>query len=410
MATNLGGWFGAAGLLALSAVGLVSDARADVVDDWHDRAVAAVYAARQPPVVQGRTVSLVDLAMFEALNAITPRYRPYLARLDASPQASAQVAAAKAAHDVLVKLCPSQAAAVDQALEAALAAEADSAARRDGGDVGTRAAAALLAARRNDGSDRPDDYRPVTTPGAYVPTVLPAASRWGLVKPFALAEGSQFRPGPPYALNSEAWARDYNEVRRLGAKDNPERSEEQAQIARFWEIVGPATYSPLAQQVAAARHLDLLGHARLLALVSMATVDATIAVFDAKYAYEFWRPVTAIRNGDRDGNEATTRDPTWEPFLPTPMHPEYPCAHCTIQGSAARVLELLGGNDIATVTLTSSTAPGAARRYSRLTDYVAEVVNARVYGGMHYRRSGEVGVELGRRVAEEVVTRQLLPL
>jgi hypothetical protein len=199
-------------------------------------------------------------------------------------------------------------------------------------------------------------------------------------------------------------------VRRLGAKTGSERSEEQTQIGRFWEIVGPATYSPLAQQVAAAQRLDLLDHARLLALVSMATADATVAVFDAKYTYQFWRPITAIRNGDRDGNDATTVDPTWEPFLPTPLHPEYPCAHCTIQASAARVLALLTGSDTVAVALTSSTAPGVTRRYGKLSDYVAEVVNARIYGGMHYRRSGEVGVELGRRVAEEVVRRQLMPL
>lgn len=408
--TSLGSWRRAAGWLALASTGLATQARADVIDDWNDRAVAAVYAAHQSPVAQGRTVTMVDLAMFEALNAITPRYRPYLTPLPASPQASAQVAVAKAAHDVLASLCPTQAAALGQALQAALATERDDDARRDGDALGARAAAALLADRRNDGSDRPDDYRPATTPGTYVPTPLPAASQWGLVRPFALAGGAQFRPGAPYALTSEDWARDYNEVRRLGAKRNSERNAEQSQIASFWEIVGPATYSPLAQQVAAGRHLDLLSHARLLALVSMATSDTAVAVFDAKYAYGFWRPVTAIRNGDRDGNDATTRDPAWEPFLPTPMHPEYPCAHCAIQGSAARALELLVGNDIATVTLTSETAPGAVRRYSRLTDYVEEVVNARIYGGMHYRRSGEVGVELGRRVAEEVMKRQLLPL
>ena len=410
MSTHLGGWLRAAGWLILTSTGLATRAQADVIDDWHDRALVAVYAAHQSPVAQGRTVTLVDLAMFQALNAVTPRYQPYLTRLPASPRASALVAAAKAAHDVLASLCPTQTAVLAPALQAALAAEQDNDARRDGEALGARAAAALLADRRNDGSDRPDNYRPATTPGTYVPTVLPAASQWGGVRPFALVEGSQFRPGPPYALSSEDWARDYNEVLRLGAKSNSERSADQTQIARFWEIVGPATYSPLAQQVARSRHLDLLGHARLLALVSMATSDTSIAVFDAKYAYGFWRPITAIRNGDRDGNDATPRDPAWEPFLPTPMHPEYPCAHCAIQGSAARVLELTGGDEVATVTLTSDTAPGAMRRYSRLTDYVAEVVNARIYGGMHYRRSGEVGVELGRRVAEEVMKGQLLPL
>lgn len=404
------GWLRAAWWLALALTAFATRARADVVDDWHDRAITAVYAAHQSPVAQGRTATIVDLAMFEALNAITPRYRAYLAHVRESPQASARVAVARAAHDVLVNLCPSQAPTLGQAMQAALAGEPDDAARREGDALGAGVAAALLANRRDDGSDRQEDYRPATTPGSYVPTALPAASQWGFVRPFAITEASRFRPDPPYALTSDAWARDYEEVRRLGAKRDSQRNAEQTQIASFWEIVGPATYSPLAQQVAAAGRLDPLDHARLLALVSMATADTAVAVFDAKYAFGFWRPVTAIRNGDRDGNDATTRDPAWEPFLPTPMHPEYPCAHCALQGSAARVLELLVGNNIATVNLTSSTAPGAVRHYSRLTDYVAEVVNARVYGGMHYRRSGEVGVQLGRRVAEDVVERQLRPL
>jgi len=386
-------------------------ARADAVDEWHERAITAVYAARQSPVMQGRTVTMVDLAMFESLNAISPRYEPYLAKLQASASSSAQVAVAKAARDVLAALCPDQAASIDQALEKVLLQEGDETGRREGVDLGARAAAALLADRQGDGNDRADEYRPATAAGVYVPSVLPAASQWGLVKTFAHTAPSQYRPGPPPPLRSELWARDYDEVRRFGAKLHSERTAEQTEIARFWEIVGPATYSPLAQQVAAAQKLDLLDHARLLALVSITTADTTVAVFDAKYAYGFWRPVTAIRNGDRDGNEATTRDATWEPFLPTPLHPEYPCAHCAIQASAARALELLiGSDDMATVTLTSATAPGAVRRYAKLTAYVDEVVNARVYGGMHYRHSGVIGVDLGRRVAEGVVKRQLLPL
>ena len=408
MQTRQGLW--AAALLALAGVGVGVSARADVVGDWHDKAVAASYAARQTPGAQARTLAMLDLAMFEALNSLTPRYRPYLGKLAVPAGASGDAAAAVAAHDVLVKLYLPQAGTLDQDLQATLATVADASARRGGSELGARAAAAMLADRRDDDSDRPDVYRPVTQPGVYVPTPLPAMSSWVGVKPFALASGAQFRPGPPYALTSEAWARDYDEVRRLGAKVGSARTEEQTQIARFWELVGPGTYSPLAQQVAAARQLDPLDHARLLSLVSMATADAAIAVFDAKYTYQFWRPITAIRNGDQDGNDATTRDPAWEPFLPTPMHPEYPCAHCTIQGSAAGVLELLFSNDIAPVALTSTTAPGVTRRYGKLSDYVAEVVNARVYGGMHYRRSGEVGAALGRRVAEEVVKQKLQPL
>jgi hypothetical protein len=162
--------------------------------------------------------------------------------------------------------------------------------------------------------------------------------------------------------------------------------------------------------VAAARGLDPLDSARLFALSSMATADAAVALFEAKYAHGFWRPVTAIRNGDMDGNDATERDAAWEPLITTPMHPEYPSAHCTFQGAAAGVLQVMYGDAMPRVTLTSSAAPGITRSYERLSDYVADVINGRVYEGVHYRTSGEVGAALGRRVAEEVVRTQLTPL
>lgn len=387
-----------------------SSAVADVIHDWNEKAVSAGYAARQGPPPHTRIVAMVHLAMFEAVNSIDARYRPYRARLAAEPGASREAAVAAAAHYLLVRIYPDQAKEMDKALQASLAAVADETARTNGTRLGERAGAAMLAERSNDGAAGPDTYRPFTAPGKYVPTVLPAASRWGGVRPFALKSGDQFRPAAPYALSGKEWAKDYNEVKRMGAKAGSARSAEQSDIARFWELTGAATYNPLVRHLSVAKRLDVTDNARLFALVSMAAADALIAVFDAKYTYDFWRPVTAIRNGDLHGNDAIERDAAWEPFIPTPMHPEYPCAHCITQSAAARVLESFFGDTIPAVKLTSTTAPGVSRGFVKLSDYVNEVINARVYDGVHYRASGNVGADMGRKIADYTLQNHLLPV
>jgi hypothetical protein len=265
--------------------------------------------------------------------------------------------------------------------------------------------------RSADGADAPDTYRPHGAPGAYVPTVLTASWNWGLVKPFAMKSCDQFRPSPPYALSSVQWAKDYNEVKQMGARTDSRRSAEQTDIAKFWEQTGAGSFNQIVQQVAEAKKLPLLENARLYAHVYLATADAFIAIFDAKYTYNFWRPLTAIRNGDRDDNDATERDAAWAPFIPTPMHPEYPCAHCIAQSSAATVLNTLFGDAVpTTVIMTSPTAPGVTRKFNRLSDYTAEIINARIYDGVHYRTSGEVGVEMGRKIGEYVTQNFLKPM
>jgi len=397
-------------LMGTLLVGLASAASADVITEWNEKAVAAGYTARQGPPVHGRIVAMVHLAMFEALNSIEPRYRPYRARLPAEPGASRDAAAAAAAHYLLVRMYPDQAKELDKALQASLAAVTDETSKAKGIRLGGQAGAAILAERSKDGVGAPDTYRPFTAPGQYVPTVLPAASSWGAVRPFALKSGNQFRPAAPYALTSPEWTKDYNEVKRMGAKAGSARSAEQTEIARFWELTGAATYNPLVRQLSAAKGLDVIENARLFALVAMATADAYIAIFDAKYTYNFWRPVTAIRNGDMHGNSAIERDPAWEPIIPTPMHPEYPCAHCITQCAAATVLETFFGDAIPAVKLTSTTAPGVTRSFVKLSDYVAEVINARIYDGVHYRMSGEVGAEMGRKIGEYTVQNHLLPV
>jgi hypothetical protein len=383
---------------------------ADVIIDWNEKAVAAGYTARVAPDFHSRNMAIVHIAMFEAVNSIEPRYTPYRARLQAERGTSRDAAAAAAAHHALSRLFPDQAKDFDKALQASLAAVPDGAAKASGVRLGEQAAAAMLAERSKDGADAPITYRPFTAPGKYVPTPFPASSIWGAVRPFGLKSGDAFRPPAPYALTSAEWARDYNEVKRMGAKTGSARTPEQTDIARFWALTGPATYNPVARQISAAKGLDMLDNARLFALVAIATADAAVAVFDAKYAHNFWRPVTAIRNADVDGNEATERDGSWEPFIPTPMHPEYPCAHCIFQGSAAAVSQVLFGDAVPTFKLTSTAAPGVTRSFDRLSDYVAEVINARVYDGVHYRTSGEVGAAMGRKIGEYTVQNYFKPL
>lgn len=393
-----------------SVVFALQPARADVVTDWNERAVSAGYAARITPSESGRNIAMVHLAMFEALNSIEPRYSAYRKRLTAESNASREAAAASAAHYLMVRLYPDQAKEMDKTLAASLSAVTDGPSKTEGLRLGEEAARAMLDERRGDGADAANTYRPFAVAGKYVPTNFPATPHWGAVRPFALKSASQFGPVAPYALTSKQWAKDYAEVKKMGAKTGSARTAEQTEIARFWELVGPATYNPVARQLSAAKSLDLLDNARLFALFSMAAADAAVAIFHAKYKYNFWRPVTAIRNGDLDGNNATERDPTWEPFITTPMHPEYPCAHCTFQSTAASALETFFGSDAATFTLTSTTAPGVTRKFNKLSDYVAEVVNARIYDGVHYRTSGEAGAAMGRKIGQYTVENYLKPI
>ena len=384
-------------------------AAADVVTDWNDKAVAAAYTARNTPDQQSRSIAIVHLAMFEAINSISPRFTPYRSQLRAEAGASPIAAGAAAAHLALIKLFPDQAKDFDAALQASLAGVPEGPGKAAGIRLGEQSATAMLADRAKDGADAPITYRPFTAPGKYVPTVFPASSTWNALKPFAIKSGDQFRPPPPPALTSAQWAKDYNEVKTLGGKAAGSRTPEQNDIARFWQLTGAATHNPVTRQMSAAKNLDLLDNARLFALSAMASADAAIAIFDAKYAYNFWRPVTAIRNGDIDGNDATALDAGWEPMIATPMHPEYPCAHCAFQGTAAGVLQTLYGDSALKFTLTSTTAPDVKRSFERLSDYVAEVINGRIYEGVHYRSAGDAGAAMGRRIGEHVVQNFLKP-
>jgi hypothetical protein len=236
-------------------------------------------------------------------------------------------------------------------------------------------------------------------------------SQWPGRKPWLLASADQFRPGPPPSLTSAVWARDYNEIKALGAKQSTQRTAEQTAIARFWEARGTAIYLPVVLSVATAPGRDLTQNARLLAVATQVMDDALIAITDAKYHYNFWRPITAIRNGDLDGNDATERDASWVPFIDTPMHPEYPCAHCIVSAAIATVLRAeIGGGTLPTLRTTSATAQGLERSWTTIEAFMQEVAQARIYDGVHYRTSTEVGTAMGQKIGELAATKSLQPL
>lgn len=396
-------------LLVVSGIGWAATCNADVVTDWDAKTTAA---ASSPAPVGERETAIVNLAMFDAVNSIERRYRPYLVQLDAPRGADAEAAAASAAASALSALHPDAAARFKSELAEYLGhLRASSQSVADGARLGEQVAARLLESRANDGATGVDNYRPKTRAGQYVPTATMVATTWPKMRPFVLTSASQFRPGPPPALASPQWAADYNEVKTLGAKTSTQRTAQQTETARFWLMTGPAAYHPLAWQTIAARHMSLVDSARFMAAFSVSLTDAYVAVFDAKYQYEFWRPLTAIRNGDLDGNSATELDATWQPIEATPMHPEYPCAHCIVSGAARTVIEsLAGGEKLPTLSLTSPQASGATHSWSNLEDFTAEVANARIWAGFHYRTSARVGTAMGHDVAQYVVTHVMQPV
>jgi hypothetical protein len=256
----------------------------------------------------------------------------------------------------------------------------------------------VLDKRGDDVVQATETYRPMTTPGKYVPTMVPVAIVWGQRKPWHMASPSEFRPGPPPELGSALWTRDYNEIKAVGGRTSTQRTAEQTEIALFWEATLPAIYHGLVRSVATRPGREITQNARLFAAVTQAQDDALIAVFDAKYHYGFWRPVTAIRNGDTDGNDATERDAGWLPLIDTPMHPEYPCAHCIIAASTGAVLKAEIGNAArsARSRRRATTVKNASRNWTSIDAFVAEVQQARIYDGVHYRNSAEVGAADGQ--------------
>jgi hypothetical protein len=395
-------------------IGAAPSSFANVITDWDEKALAAVTPLASlggtNPYLAQRMMAIVHAAMFDAVNSIERRYRPYLAELPAQPTTSKEAAAATAAATVLATVDAKTANEMKAALATYLASIPDGAAKSDGVKLGEAVAVKVLEARANDGCDAPDSYRPRTTPGVYVPTAITISSMWPDMKPFVMAKPSQFRPVPPVSLDSKEWAADYNELKDYGGQSSTKRSAQQTEIARFWLVGPPVAYHPFVRQLVSTKQMDIVDSARFMTLVSVGLTDAIIAVLDAKYHYNFWRPITAIRNGDADDNPATDREATWQPIAPTPMHPEYPCAHCIQSGSVAGVVKaVLGSDEIPEIAMTSPTAPGVTRRWTNMTALTDEIASARIWAGFHYRFSTRVGTNMGRQVGDYVVKSVMQP-
>ncbi len=314
-------------------------ARADTVTDWNETSIEVMKAAKVAGNPWSRTLAMVHVAMSDAINSVQGRYTRYVATMPVVSSASAEAAAAAAARQILVQLYPGQQAMIDQAYTASIKGIPDGSAKSQGITLGEQVAAAVQAERSVDGTSVPETYRPVTSPGVWVPTTLPLFAQYARAKPWVLKSADQFRPGPPPPLSSALYARDYNETKNMGGAKSTMRTPEQTEAVKFWTQgnLGPG-WQAAARQLAAAKGLSLAESARLFALLNMAVANTFITDWDAKFIYNFWRPITAIRNGDVDGNDATERDPGWTPLNDTPMHPEYPSQAAIICGVAIGVL------------------------------------------------------------------------
>ena len=383
-------------------------ARTDVVERWNEQAVAT-----GGPAIE-RTLAMVHIAMFDAVNAIEPRYTPYLTLPAAPKVALAEASAASAAYGVLTRLFPDQRPALTMTLAKTLVAVPEGPGKAEGVHYGDLVAQAICKARLADNMSTPGPiFTWDSTPGRYQLTTpgpsQPANTNVVNWVPFALRSVAQFRPHGPPRLTSGTYARDFEEVRRLGGSTSSERTLEQEEIARWHSEQVPLQFNRLARAEAAKDGRDLLEHARLFALLNLALADALTSAFEAKYAYLSWRPVTAIQNADSDGNPHTSQDLAWAPFLLTPPAPEYPSAHSAMQSAGARVMTAYFGEPYAFHS-TSSAVPGLTRSYQSFTAFRDEGALARILGGMNFRSAVEEGVRQGTNVADWVLEHYLLPL
>ena len=391
-------------------------AGADVLLDWN--ATMARTLADLPPFPAARLAAITQLAVFEAVNAITAEYEPYLAAgvaMVRRPAASLDAAAATAASAVLTHYAPENGGPLRAALAESLAAIADGQAKTEGIALGRAAAAAMIARRAADGAALPEFYSP-DPPAAgrwqATPSCAGAGGRgafyhWRKVAPFAVPAVAAFRPGPPPALHTAAYTRDFEEVRRVGRIDSALRQQDRSDVARFYAITSPVTWAnAAARQIAGGRGYSPTGHARALALLNMAISDAAVAVFDVKYHYNTWRPETAIRSADRDDNPHTAADLSFAPAIVAPCFPSYPSAHAALSAAAREVLERLYGGASEDITL-ANPGLGLALHYTDLEHLVHDIDDARVYGGIHFRFDQDAGGTLGRNIAAYVVQHQL---
>ena len=378
------------------------------VADWDAVGTQAFTAAALTPAEGHTLFAYVAIAVYDSVMAIEGGYEPFAVELEAPEGASPQAAVAAAARAILVHYLPAQAAGiVEPAYTASLLTIADGQAKTDGVATGAEVAAQLIALRADDGFRDPTvTYTPPSTPipGVWIPTgPVPIGPYLGQMQPFSLHSADQFRPAGPPDLRSRRWARDYNEVKEIGGSTSTTRTAEQTLAARFWGEAPVQQARGSFRKFVRDHELDIVDASRFMAMISVTYADALIACFDGKYHYTFWRPVTAIRAGDSDGNDQTIGDPTWSPILPgTPNHPEYPSAHSCITPAGGRVVARFLRTHFIDFTVPSLTGLGD-RTFATVRDLEYEVGNARIWGGIHFRTAVDDGVAIGRRVVDHVL-------
>jgi hypothetical protein len=394
----------------------------NAVTDWNNIAITTALAASQVTAPGSSSqpgsvlyLAYVHLAIYDAVNAIDHRFQSYGPDISAPMDASQDAAVIEAAYRMLLYLFPDKAATLTTQYNAALAVVANGTPKTDGMQAGLAAANSIIALRTGDGrgASVPYTWPSVPTPGVWIPTppafAAPALPWLSKVVPFTMSSPSEFRPDPPYSLTSTEWADDYNQVKALGAVNSTVRTPEQTEIALFWTDHAGSQYSRAFRALAVARNLDISDTARLFATLYTTGADAFIGCWDAKYHYSFWRPVTAIRNGDIDGNPDTIPDPSWTPLLATPNHPEYPSAHGCVTGSYATALKNFFGTPNVTVVVTSAVTH-TTHTFTSTKDWEQELEYARIYAGFHYHNSVVQGTVLGKKVSDKVARDYFQPL
>jgi len=385
-----------------------------VLDDWGNRFTSLGASVPENALRTQIRTTIAQLAMFDAVNAVLDgRYRPFASKPPSPHGASAEAAAIRAAYIVARYEFPTKTATVDSAYAASIAmVQASAAAIADGILVGESAAYAVLAARAGDHRNDPDleGYTPGSGPGVWIPTppafASPQTPFLQFVTPFGYDDPTRFRPHGPPVLHNRKYAADYNESKDLGRATDTSRTAEQSATALFWSPSASALWSANIRSMASS--MDLLTAARFEAIGIAAVTNSLIACWDAKYTYMFWRPVTAIQAGDTDGNHKTEADPAWTPFITTPSHPEYPSAHTTVGAGTLAFYTAWFGTDQFPLAFKGN--GGAVRNYTSVAEIHAEEGNARVWGGMHWRNSTEVGIALGRRVGRYTARHLLRPI
>ncbi|MEU6146027.1 vanadium-dependent haloperoxidase [Streptomyces sp. NPDC047081] len=386
---------------------------AGVVSDWNRTAVDVVFGdAKRPTAEPFLWYGFVQAAVYNAVVGIEGRYAEYKWDVRGPRNASSEAAAAAAAHRILLTYFPASQKRIEAAYTASLAKIPDGKAERDGVAFGEKAAAHIVRLREGDGRGAPVTFDKPPAPGVWRPTLpadAPMVDPWlAKVRPMVLNSSDQLRPGPPPALTSKTYTKDFAEVKAMGARTGSGRTDAQTETGRFFGDVLPVQFQAAYRGYVERHGLDIVEAARLFAATGTATADASITAWNTKLTYGQWRPITAVRLADTDGNPATSPDPDWLPLLDTPAYPDYMSGHCTNDGATMKVLSRLTGGDID--FRISSAVTGTTRTYTSAADYNRDVINARVWAGIHFRTSDIVANDVGTRIGAWTLDHYFKPL